>query len=467
MITPELRHKIDSLGGVRCLSENFLIDNQLKRVVGPRGALLLFSEKDYEERLGKARTLLENYSGYIPDQDHYNLAQLVDGNSAAIGELDLQGIESAAVVLKNAGYRIYQPDRLVVITNSHEGVVRRSCFPVIDLFIQFCIGMKVGNKNKHLFAKDPVSDHLGYKIVPTPLGWIDIFLKTAFTRERKIDPQLINEWLYFITLHLRSKNDKELASICQNDRLRIEALEVALADKSHAPAYKSVNGVDAREVVRFYTWYLDFSPPDREKIVEAYLAAYNSRTKDSPQTAAVYHRITKTFTSAYEAFKFGVAPVLAQEAAQRELAQLELMVQNALATKTVDSLPLEAFEGSVWQKFGDSIKDLFRSVFYMVPPNQIFGGYQILASKINVRVGILRLDVLRDVLLDELCVKLVELSDRQFIELFVSKTGGGLSHRAHQNFRVDTANDERTNKFRQILQERFANLPAQVKRKKK
>jgi hypothetical protein len=391
----------------------------------------------------------------------------LDGKGAFINDKQMAEIRRNAERLKAAEWKIYQPDRLIITQYTAGGKQTQSCFPFIDMFIQFAVGLMVNSKKGHLFAKDPVEHPFGYKIVPTPFEWIETFLKTAFTPEGKVDPRLIREWMVYMGRFLKSKKDADLERILEKDQQRIQILEQALAGKSTPPVFKKRPKEDVGEMVLLYTWYLNFSPEDRKQIIRDYFAlCAKKKLKAVSKEMSAFERAQMVFVEEYDVFMKTTAPEIAQSAAKQKAEELKARVQEALVQNTLKSLPSEVFEGPLWEEFGDRLIEVFLSMCRAIPAGEFFGGYEILSGKLDIRIDLVRLDVLRSALLQVLCEKVTDLTDEDFIKLFVGK-GEGFSHRATQIYGLGADTSKLANKLRILLTRRFTKLPSSVKRKKK
>jgi hypothetical protein len=447
-ISAELDQEIRKLGGIARLTDVFLVENNLVRILGDDGSNRLFTLSELVRLQAEARTIIGDYSGYLCDSNHYILERFI-GNDGYVSPVELKAISGLAASLKDAGLpAIYRPDRRVYTTRVSGQRVIKGCFPAVDHFIQFAVGLLVG-VSSHLFATDIQKKDVKYIIKPTPLGWFQIFLQTAFTADKKIDPILVQEWLYYLSIYLQNQNEEAFGRIIARDMEMIVYLESVLGSLSTAPVYKK-SKLDPT-VVKNYTWYLSYSPEVRLQIVEAYFASFKGK-KPGVANRPVFERVMKLFPEVFNS----VWSDLAAQASRQEKINLRQRVEQLVEKDCLKGIPIEVFSGEEWLYLRERLLLVFRKLCEAVPANHMFAGYDMMVGRTGVPRAVFNIPEYRATVLEIMCVRLQELPDSDFNRIFVCD--GKLNHKANR-LGGDTIGPERlVARFKEMVRSRYGEI---------
>ncbi len=422
-ISAELDQAIKGFGGIARVPDDFLCKNNLVRILGDDGSDRLFTLSELRRLQDEARSIITAYSGYICDSHHFRLERFI-GNDGYVSSAELKAIGDLAASLKDAGLpKIYRPSHRVYTTRFVGKREIRGCFPAVDHFIQFAVGLLVGERG-HLFATDVQKHGVKYVIKPTPLEWFQIFLRTAFTPERKIEPILVQEWLSYLSIYLQNQDEEAFGRIIARDMEMIVYLESVLASLSTVPVYEK-SKLDPT-VVRNYTWYLSYSPEVRIQIVEAYFASFKGKKPGVAKTRPVFERVMKLFPEVFNS----VWSDLAAQASRQEKLNLRERIEQLVDKDCLKGIPMEVFSGEEWLYLRERLLVVFRKLCEAVPAHHMFAGYDMMVGRTGISRAVFNIPEYRAVVLEIMCVKLQELSDTDFNRIFVSE--GKLNHKANR-----------------------------------
>jgi hypothetical protein len=447
-ISAELDQEIRKLGGIARLTDIFLAENGLVRVACDDGSNRLFTLSELVRLQAEARTIIGDYSGYLCDSNHYILERFI-GNDGYVSPVELKAISGLAASLKDAGLpAIYRPDRRVYTTRVSGQRVIKGCFPAVDHFIQFAVGLLVGVSG-HLFATDIQKKDVKYIIKPTPLGWFQIFLQTAFTADKKIDPILVQEWLYYLSIYLQNQNEEAFGRIIARDMEMIVYLESILGSLSTAPVYKK-SKLDPT-VVKNYTWYLSYSPEVRLQIVEAYFASFKGK-KPGVANRPVFERVMKLFPEVFNS----VWSDLAAQASKDEKKVLRQKIEQLISKERLRGIPIEVFTSVEWSALQEQLLAVFCKLWAAIPPTELFCGYDGIARKLNVPRGVLNIPDYRVAILKGMCDAVETLSEENFRRIFMEDKS--LKRKAHRLGGDELNPQGLVDRLQALIQQRFEKI---------